>query len=77
MASVFPVSDRYFCSVLGQTYPNRRYLISAASLGFVNDTTPALTDTDPASLACDVTGPGTIPPPGSVSPPPANGTAAR
>jgi phospholipase C len=29
-----------------------------------------LLDTDPASLACSVTGPGTIPPPGSVSPPP-------
>jgi phospholipase C len=29
-----------------------------------------LLDTDPASLACSVTGPGAIPPPGSVSPPP-------
>ena len=38
MASVFPIADRYFCSVLGQTYPNRRYLISATSLGIVDDT---------------------------------------
>ena len=30
-----------------------------------------LLDTDPGALACSVTGPGTIPPPGSVSPPPA------
>ena len=44
MASIFPIGDRYFCSVLGQTYPNRRYLISATSIGQVNDTTPALTD---------------------------------
>jgi phospholipase C len=44
MASVFPIADRYFCSVLGQTYPNRRYLISATSLGMINDTLPALTD---------------------------------
>jgi len=44
MASVFPIADRYFCSVLGQTYPNRRYLISATSIGMVNDTVPALTD---------------------------------
>ena len=44
LASVFPISDRYFCSVLGQTYPNRRYLISATSIGQVDDTTPALTD---------------------------------
>ncbi len=44
LASVFPIADRYFCSVLGQTYPNRRYLISATSIGQVNDTVPALTD---------------------------------
>jgi phospholipase C len=40
----FPVADRYFCSVLGQTYPNRRYLLAATSIGQVNDTTPSLTD---------------------------------
>jgi len=44
LAQVFPIADRYFCSVLGQTYPNRRYLISATSIGQVNDTLPALTD---------------------------------
>jgi len=38
LAQVFPIADRYFCSVLGQTYPNRRYLISATSLGIVDDT---------------------------------------
>jgi phospholipase C len=53
MASVFPVSDRYFCSVLGQTYPNRRFLISATSLGIVNDTTPALTDYPPNGTIFD------------------------
>jgi phospholipase C len=37
LASVFPIADRYFCSVLGQTYPNRRYLMAATSLGMVND----------------------------------------
>ncbi len=40
----FPVADRYFCSVLGQTYPNRRYLLAATSIGQVNDTLPNLTD---------------------------------
>jgi len=40
LARVFPIADRYFCSVLGQTFPNRRYLISATSLGMVNDTVP-------------------------------------
>jgi phospholipase C len=37
LAKIFPIADRYFCSVLGQTYPNRRYLMSATSLGMVND----------------------------------------
>ena len=37
VAEIFPNADRYFCSVLGQTYPNRRYLMSATSLGMVDD----------------------------------------
>ena len=44
MASVFPIADRYFCSVLGQTYPNRRYLMAATSLGLVNDNILQLVD---------------------------------
>ena len=40
----FPIADRYFCSVLGQTYPNRRYLLAATSIGQIDDTTPAVTD---------------------------------
>jgi phospholipase C len=40
MASVFPIADRYFCSVMGQTNPNRRYLYAATSLGLVNDSIP-------------------------------------
>jgi phospholipase C len=40
----FPIADRYFCSVLGQTFPNRRYLLAATSIGQIDDTTPALTD---------------------------------
>jgi phospholipase C len=44
LASTFPIADRYFCSVLGQTYPNRRYLMAATSIGQVDDTLPALTD---------------------------------
>ncbi len=42
LASFFPVSDRYFCSVLGQTLPNRRYLFSATSSGQVNDDNSSL-----------------------------------
>jgi phospholipase C len=44
LAGKFPIADRYFCSVLGQTYPNRRYLLAATSIGQVDDTLPALTD---------------------------------
>jgi phospholipase C len=40
LAKVFPIGDRYFCSVLGQTFPNRRYLIAGTSIGMVDDTTP-------------------------------------
>jgi phospholipase C len=40
MASVFPIADRYFCSTMAQTDPNRRYLISGTSLGLINDTFP-------------------------------------
>ena len=35
MASRFPVGDRYFASVLAQTYPNRRFLIAGTALGDV------------------------------------------
>jgi phospholipase C len=42
LAKVFPIADRYFCSLLGQTYPNRRFLMSATSLGMVDDDTSAL-----------------------------------
>jgi len=39
--------------VLGQTYPNRRYLISATSIGQVNDTTPGETDYPPNGTLFD------------------------
>jgi phospholipase C len=40
LASTYPIADRYFCSVLGQTFPNRRYLMAATSIGMINDTVP-------------------------------------
>jgi phospholipase C len=46
MARTFPIADRYFCSVLGQTYPNRRYLIAATSIGMIDDTEPAISASD-------------------------------
>jgi len=40
MAGVFPIADRYFCSAMAQTDPNRRYLIAGTSLGLIDDTFP-------------------------------------
>ena len=37
LAGEFPVGDRWFCSLLGQTDPNRRYLIAATSAGMTDD----------------------------------------
>ncbi len=37
VASNYAISDRHFCSVLGQTLPNRRYYFSGTSSGYVND----------------------------------------
>jgi phospholipase C len=37
LARSFPVADRWFQSVLGQTDPNRRYVIAATSSGMVDD----------------------------------------
>ena len=37
LATQFPIGDRWFCSVLGQTDPNRRYLIAATSVGMTDD----------------------------------------
>jgi phospholipase C len=36
LAKTFPICDRWFCSMLGQTFPNRRYLQAATSVGIVS-----------------------------------------
>ena len=47
LASTFPVCDRFFCSVMAQTYPNRRFLIAGSAFGQVGDPLPGPTDPDP------------------------------
>ena len=37
LARVFPVADRWFCSCLGPTFPNRRFLIAGTAHGLVDD----------------------------------------
>jgi phospholipase C len=40
LASHFPIGQRYFCSVLAQTYPNRRFFFCATASGLIaTDTT--------------------------------------
>jgi len=41
LARTFPINDRYFCSVMAQTFPNRRFLISGTALGLVDDSLPS------------------------------------
>ena len=37
LASTFPIGDRFFCSLLGQTDPNRRFLIAGTAAGMTDD----------------------------------------
>jgi phospholipase C len=46
MAGLFPIGDRYFCSVMAQTHPNRRFLIAATALGDVTTGTAGVSSTD-------------------------------
>jgi len=36
LAKAFPLCDRWFCSVLAQTYPNRRFLLAGTAYGAVS-----------------------------------------
>ena len=46
LASHFPIGDRYFCSVMAQTYPNRRFLIAATALGNIATNGSGISHTD-------------------------------
>ncbi len=55
LASTFPLADRWFSSLLGQTYPNRRYLTAATSAGMVDDVvSQVLSSTAPQGTIFDV-----------------------
>ncbi len=47
LARHFPIGERYFCSVLAQTYPNRRYFFTGTSSGLT--ATDALSFSTPAA----------------------------
>jgi phospholipase C len=49
LAKAFPVCDRYFCSTLAQTYPNRRFLIAGTASGVVTTSASNLDKFRPAN----------------------------
>jgi len=48
-----PVGDRWFCSCLGPTFPNRRFLISGTANGLIDDLPWDLVDYPPAGTIFD------------------------
>ena len=49
LASTFPVCDRWFASVMAQTYPNRHFELAGTAGGLVSDPLPTLSDPPPAN----------------------------
>jgi phospholipase C len=47
LANAFPIGDRYFSSVMAQTYPNRRFLIAGTALGNVATDHTGISGTEP------------------------------
>jgi phospholipase C len=43
LAEQYPIGERFFCSVLAQTYPNRRFFFAGTSSGSIDDKAYALT----------------------------------
>jgi phospholipase C len=44
LARTFPLADRWFCSCLGPTFPNRRFLIAATANGLIDDAIASIID---------------------------------
>ncbi len=47
LGKTFPLCDRWFCSTLAQTYPNRRFLLAGTAAGIVSTSNAALTVSPP------------------------------
>ncbi|MBV9381236.1 MAG: hypothetical protein JOY82_07935 [Streptosporangiaceae bacterium] len=54
LARTFPLADRWFCSCLGPTFPNRRFLISGTAHGLMDDYPWDLIDYPEAGTIFDV-----------------------
>ena len=44
LAKTFPVADSWFCSCLGPTFPNRRFLLAATANGLIDDVPTGMVD---------------------------------
>ncbi len=44
LARTFPLADRWFCSCLGPTFPNRRFVMAATANGLVDDVMASIID---------------------------------
>lgn len=44
LARTFPLADRWFCSCLGPTFPNRRFLVSGTANGLIDDELASIID---------------------------------
>jgi phospholipase C len=53
LARAFPLADRWFCSCLGPTFPNRRFLISGTAHGLIDDLLWDMVDYPPAGTIFD------------------------
>jgi phospholipase C len=54
LARTFPLADHWFCSCLGPTYPNRRFLISGTAHGLIDDLPWDVVDYPPAGTVFDL-----------------------
>ncbi|HEX4832893.1 MAG TPA: alkaline phosphatase family protein, partial [Trebonia sp.] len=53
LARTFPLADRWFCSCLGPTFPNRRFLIAGTAHGLIDDLPWDLADYPAAGTILD------------------------
>jgi len=53
LAKTFPLCDRYFCSVLAQTYPNRRFLLAGTAFGLIATDTSSINENPPNGTIFD------------------------
>ena len=54
LAKTFPLADHWFCSCLGPTFPNRRFLLAGTAHGLIDDLPFELVDYPPAGTIFDM-----------------------